>query len=215
MRPVSKILSVISVVCLLPFSANALVFTDEAAFQTAAGGVVLEDFEGYSLLDPVTALPALGLTVSPLSNGSAARGYDQSLGGFTRSGTISLMNNDKLGLPGLGPLEFVADPGTSFNAIGYWNGGADDTSRLTLYDADNNVIETAVVVDTNGGSLNPATFLGIITTAHAVRAVISPEAGNGWFAIDDLQVGSVSVQIHAPGALPLLFGALYWFRRRR
>ena len=51
-----RFLSLIAILCyltIIPFSARAIVFTDEAAFQTAAGGVVMKTFEAYSLLDPV------------------------------------------------------------------------------------------------------------------------------------------------------------------
>lgn len=199
---------------LAPAPAAAVAFTDEAAFQAAAGGVVIEDFESYGLFEEVGALPALGISFAPFSNGSLPTGYNLVAGGFARSGTITLSNNDKLSLPGLGPFEILADPGTSFRALGYWAGGADDTSRLTLFDADDNIIESALVVDTNGSALNPISFIGIITTVDAVRALIEPVLGNGWFGFDDLQVGSITVSVHAPGALPLLFGVIYWLRRR-
>ena len=219
MRTFSRLLLSLAVFSLAPFSAHALVFTDEAAFQAAAGGVVVEDFESYNLLDPVAALSGLHLTFSPLSNGSPPTAYDQSWGGVAQSGTKTLANNDKLNLPALGPMEIVADPGTVFKAFGYWNVGGDDTTSLTLYDADDNIIESAFVVDTNGPLENQPSFIGIIGAVDAVRAVIAPVLGNGWFTIDDIQVDSASVEaatsIPAPGSLVLLAGAFYWLRRRR
>ena len=219
MRGISKFLSVPSLLCLAPFSAHALVFTAEAAFQAAAGGVVVEDFESYNLFDPVAALPGLHLTFSPLSNGSPPTAYDQSRGGVTHSGNRTLANNDKLNLPALGPMEIVADPGTVFKAFGYWNVGGDDTTSLTLLDANDDVIESAIVADTNGPNIYQPSFIGIIGATDAVHAVIAPVLGNGWFTIDDIQVDSASVEaatsIPAPGSLAILAGAFYWFRRRQ
>lgn len=207
-RPIAFVLSL----AFVPFSANALVFTDEAAFQAAAGGVVVENFESYSLFEPVAALAGLHLSFSPLGNGSAPRGYDQSSGGVSRSGQITLMNNDKLHLPALGPMEVVADTGTVFLAFGYWNVGGDDTTRLTLFDENDAVIESAVT------SQDDPAFIGIIGAVGATRAVIEAVEGNGWFTIDDIQVDSASViaAIPAPGAvMVLLLGAVLIRRRIR
>lgn len=202
---------VLSWLSFLPLPSNALVFTDEAAFQTAAGGVAVETFEGYSPFVPVSALSGLHLSFSQLNNGSFPETYDQRSGGVTRSGTITLMNNDRLGLPGLGPMEVIADPGTQFLAFGYWNTGTDDTTRLTLFDENDVVIESAV-----SGVQDPA-FLGIINATGAVRAVIEAVGGNGWFSIDDLQVdtGSVPVAVSAPGGASLLLLAALLLCRRR
>ncbi|MGB0629411.1 MAG: hypothetical protein ACPGRZ_01840 [Alphaproteobacteria bacterium] len=63
--------------------------------------------------------------------------------------------------------------------------------------------------------MNQPSFIGIIGATDAVRAVIEPVLGNGWFTIDDIQVDTASVPVHAPGALPVVLGALYWIRRRR
>ena len=210
MRPILKILVVFGGLSVLPVSANALVFTDETAFQAAAGGVVVETFESYGLLDPVAALSGLHLTFSPLSNGSAPSAYDQSLGGVAQSGMITLMNNDKLGLPGLGSMEIIADPGTEFLAFGYWNVGGDDTTRLTLFDVNDNLIESAVT------STDDPAFIGIIGAVGATRAVIEAVQGNGWFTIDDIQVDAASVpmQVNAPGGLAVMFLGLLFLRRR-
>lgn len=209
MRILSRFLAVLGFLSLGTAPANALVFTDEATFQAATGGVVVETFESYSLFDPVAALSGLHLTFSPLSNGAAPNAYDQSRGGVARSGRISLMNNDKLLTPALGPMEIIADPGTTFLALGYWNVGGDDTTRLSLFDANDNLIESAV-----SGSDDPA-FIGIIGAVGAVRAVIEAVDGNGWFSIDDLQVDAASVRIDAPlGGLFLMGGALFLLRRR-
>ncbi|MBT6285327.1 MAG: hypothetical protein HOI96_09125 [Rhodospirillaceae bacterium] len=210
MRPILKILVVFGGLSVLPVAANALVFTDETAFQAAAGGVVVETFESYGLLDPVAALSGLHLTFSPLSNGSAPSAYDQSLGGVAQSGMITLMNNDKLGLPGLGSMEIIADPGTEFLAFGYWNVGGDDTTRLTLFDVNDNLIESAVT------STDDPAFIGIIGAVGATRAVIEAVQGNGWFTIDDIQVDAASVpmQVNAPGGLAVMFLGLLFLRRR-
>lgn len=45
-----RFLSLIAILCyltIIPFSARAIVFTDKATFQTAAGGVVMKTFEAY------------------------------------------------------------------------------------------------------------------------------------------------------------------------
>lgn len=210
MRSLFSSIAVLATVAFMAVPAKAIVFTDEAAFQTAAGGVVIEDFESYSLFDPVAALSGLHLTFSPLSNGSAPNAYDQSSGGVSRSGQITLMNNDKLGLPALGPMEIVADPGTQFLAFGYWNVGGDDTTRLTLFDENDAVIDSAVTSEDD-----PA-FIGIIGAVGATRAVIEAVQGNGWFTIDDIQVDSASVAaaIPAPGAISLLLLGTIMLRRR-
>lgn len=202
--------AVLAALSFAPVTANAIVFTDEAAFQAAAGGVVIEDFESYSVLDPVAALSGLHLTFTPLSNGSPPRAYDQSRGGVARSGQMSLMNNDKIDTPGLGPLEIVADPGTEFLAFGYWNVGGDDTTRLTLFDVNDNVIESAV------SSQDDPAFIGIIGAVGATRALIEAVEGNGWFTIDDLQVDSASVTaaLPAPGAVMFLLLGIAIIRRR-
>jgi hypothetical protein len=210
MGPVLKVLAVFGCLSFIPVSANALVFTDETAFQAAAGGVVVETFESYGLLDPVAALSGLNLTFSPLNNGSSPRAYDQSSGGVAQSGTITLMNNDKLNTPGLGSMEIVADPGTEFLAFGYWNVGGDDVTRLTLFDVNNNLIESAVT------SADDPAFIGIIGAVGATRAVIEAVQGNGWFTIDDIQVDAASVptQVNAPGGLAMLLLGILFLRRR-
>lgn len=213
MRSVFRSFSVFLALTFIPVSANALVFTNEAAFQTAAGGVVIEDFESYSLFDPVAALSGLHLSFSlPDSNGSTVpQAYDQSSGGVARSGQITLMNNDKLNLPALGRMQIDADAGTEFLAFGYWNVGGDDTTRLTLYDVNDVVIETAVTSEDD-----PA-FIGIIGAVGATRAVIEAVQGNGWFTIDDIQVdaASVAAAIPAPGAMMLFLLGLAYMRSRR
>ena len=53
MRRFLSLIAILRYLTIIPFSARAIVFTDEATFQTAAGGVVMKTFEAYSLLDPV------------------------------------------------------------------------------------------------------------------------------------------------------------------
>ncbi len=191
----------IRILLLLCISSNAFVFlsnsqaapiayNDESIFQAAAGAVNIETFEDYALLEPVLTLPLLGGTFETLSNGSFPTGYDQSSGGTARSGNKTLINNDKVGLPGLGSIGFIANSNIEFSAIGLWNTGGDDTIRLSIYDANNALLATVV-------SDFGETFIGITGLLGGVRAEISAETGNGWFSIDDLQTSISTVPIPA------------------
>ncbi len=178
----------------------AIIHDNEAVFQSAAGVVNTETFESYNLFDPVSALPLLGGTFDTLNNGSYPNAYDQSAGGSAHSGIRTLMNNDKLGLPGEGDIIFIADADTEFSALGLWNTGGDDTVRLSIYDSNNNLLATTA-------SLPGESFIGIAELSGAVKAVISAEGGNGWFSIDDLQTATVS-SIPVPAAVWLFASGL-------
>jgi len=182
----------------LNLQAAPITYNDETIFQTTVGTVSVETFEDYILFEPVSVLPALGGTFDVLSNGSFPTGYDQSSGGTARSGSVTLMNNDKIGLPGLGSIVFIADSNIEFSAFGLWNTGGDDTVRLSVYDANN--ILLATTVSTFGES-----FIGISGLLGGVRAEISAETGNGWFSIDDLQTATIST-VPIPSAV-WLFGS--------
>ena len=42
-----SLIAILRYLTIIPFSARAIVFTDKATFQTAAGGVVMKTFEAY------------------------------------------------------------------------------------------------------------------------------------------------------------------------
>jgi len=191
-------------------------YNDEATFQSAAGFVNVETFESYNLLDSVSALPSLGGTFETFSNGSLPAGYDQSTGGTAHSGNRTLINNDKLALPGLGSIVFNADLNKEFSAFGLWNTGGDDTVRLSIFDVNNILLAST-------DSVLGETFIGITGLSGGVKAEISAVIGNGWFSIDDLQTATVPVPgtpVPEPSTMLLLGSGLvgligFNYRRRK
>ncbi len=194
-------------------AAASVILDDEAAFRSAAPTSILEDFEGLAVGESVLALATPGYAFGILSNGEYPVGYQQSSGGTTRSGVRTIVNSSNAAFPGQGPLVLVAETGVEFSAVGYWNTGGDDTTRLSAFDRAGNLLETAV-------SAFGETFLGFTDLTHASRIEISGETGNFWFSIDDLQIATANAGrddgvVALPPTLPMLaLGALGLVRRK-
>jgi len=207
----------ITFVAMTAMAASAQHFTSESSWQTAAGTYSLETFDGIAAGTQVTSLPGLGIQFDFLNNGvnhPSVENHTTGFGGFAHSEPNVLFNAVNPVLPGLGPI--ILRPISASQVIvgvGYWNTGGDDSSVLTFYDANNNLLDT---LDTGTANL---VFNGIINLAGASKVVISPGSiGNAFFSVDDLQVKLV--QIPEPGILALLLGtgipaALVLRRRRR
>jgi MYXO-CTERM domain-containing protein len=92
--------------------------------------------------------------------------------------------------------------------MGFWvTRHGTGTTVLSFFRADNSLIDS--VVHAPSGS---ASFIGLVASEPAAYATISMPSGDGWIALDDLQVSTVP----APGAGALLgLGGVLTVRRRR
>lgn len=157
-------------------------FTDEALWRASVANVyALETFDGLAVGSDVFSLPALGITFAPLNDGTqpTVQPYS-STGGVVRSGPNNLLNDRDFSLPARGPYTIFPTPGTFLFGLGLWNVGGDDTLRLTIYDAADNIIEQVVSPSSIG-------FFGITNAAGASKAVVDFVGGNEYAPVDDLQ----------------------------
>jgi hypothetical protein len=192
--------------------ALAASFSDEPTFRAAAGSLGLDTFESYAPGTQVHDSLFLGVTFALLNDAATYPSAQPvgSTGGYSVSGTMNLLNDLDFELPGRGPIGFGPTvAGTAMYAVGYWNTGGDDGTRLSLYDINDVLIEAATVGPEDGPH-----FVGIVTSTPAYRAEISEFGGNGYFLVDDLQVS-----LHPapePASLALLgIGAVPFLLRRR
>lgn len=184
-------------------------FVDEAAWRAAIGGVyTVDDFESYSDFTGFGNLASLGLTFAPLQNNalSTVRNINNGVGGNFKTGPNVLLNGPQF--PGNGQMVITATGGGGIYALGYWNVGNDDRTRLTFRSVTGAPI---AFVDTPSVAGN-LSFQGIVSDVPAAFVTIEGIQGNGWFSLDDMQVSGVPT----PGGLGVLAaGGLLAGRRRR
>jgi hypothetical protein len=190
-----------------PGHALTQTFTDEGQWRAAAVAFGFEDFDSIATGSDVATLPALGLALDPLNDGTQPTVQPYALtGGIARSQPNNLLNDRDFSLPGRGPITVrPIDANDFIFALGLWNVGGDDTLRLTFFDGASNPI---VSVDSPSAS----GFFGIVDDTGARSATIDFIGGNGYAPTDDWQAATratfVPDPVPLPAALPLMAGAL-------
>ncbi len=192
-------------------TASATVYTDEAAWRAAVGGVfAVENFDSLSTGSDVNSLTNLGIAFDPLDDGTqpTVQPYS-STGGIPRSGPNNLLNDRDFTLPGRGPINVrPINSGDFIFALGLWNVGGDDQLQLAFYDETDTLIELVVSAVASG-------FFGIVNGNGAKRAEVSFVGGNGYAPTDDWQTATREIfdpnippEIPIPAALPLFLSGL-------
>jgi len=191
-------------------TASATVYTDEAAWRAAVGGVfAVENFDSISTGSDVNSLANLGIAFDPLNDGTqpTVQPYS-STGGVVRSGPNNLLNDRDFRLPGRGPINVrPINSGDFIFALGLWNVGGDDQLQLAFYDATDSLIELVVSAVSSG-------FFGIVNNDGAKRAEVSFVGGNGYAPTDDWQTATREIfepgapEVPIPAALPLFLSGL-------
>ena len=182
-------------------------FTNEASWRAAVGGVFgFADFDAIAAGTDVATLPALGLSLDPLNDGTqpTVQPYS-STGGIVRSGPNNILNDRDFSLPGRGPITVrPIDPNDFLFGFGLWNVGGDDQLSLTFFDGNGGQIASVTSASGIG-------FFGIVDDTGAKSARIDFVGGNGYAPTDDWQAATRSTfqpVIPLPAGLPLMLTGL-------
>jgi hypothetical protein len=148
----------------------------------------------------VSTLPSLGLSLDKLGAYNAYPAiYDNRCGADLKSGVNMLIN-------------FGYPSGSNILAMGYWNTGGNDRTKLEFFDA-NGTVMGSIIADYG------LRFVGIVSTVAPSWIRIREDGGNQIFSIDDLQVaGQISGQssgIPEPQTLTLMLAGLMLAARGR
>ncbi len=199
----------------LATGAQAISFTDERLWQSALSAAhKIETFESFADATPVTKIASLGLELAPLLPSlSIQPNVINRRAGLSSSGSKVLANFNQPFLPslpsGLPIVLTLSAKNALLYGLGYWNVGGDDTTRLSFYAQNGDLIESVVSPSVN----NNFSFVGIISTIPAAKVSISAATGNGFFTLDDLQV-QVTV-VPEPGSWALWAAGLGLLAARR
>ena len=163
------------------------VFSDHSAFVAAASAnatLALETFDSFATNATISSLPALGIEFDEFPGGGFPIAYNiVACGGVTTTPPQTLVNRTSgCAEPGAGDFVFrPIDTNTGIIGVGFYNAGPDDALRLSFFDEMDNLIEQADV------GFGPA-FVGIVTSSPAARFEVTPIAGNGLIAFDNLEI---------------------------
>lgn len=197
-----------------PALASVVTYTDESAWRTAAGTYVLENFDSFTAGTQVSTLPSLGLSLDKLGAYNAYPAiYTQNCGGDVQSGVNTLINfGYPCDLDLKGDLVFRPLSGSNILAMGYWNTGGNDRTKLEFFDA-NGTVMGSIIADYG------LRFVGIVSTVAPSWIRIREDGGNQIFSIDDLQVaGQIaggSSGVPEPKTFALMLAGLMLAARRR
>lgn len=205
---IARLFSALLFAAAVPALASVMTYTDESAWRAAAGTYALENFDGFTAGAQVSTLPKLGLSLDKLGAYDAYPAiYDNQCGADLKSGVNMLIN---FGYPcqfePKGDLVFRSLPGSEIMAMGYWNTGGGDRTKLEFFDA-NGTLMGSVIADYG------VRFVGIVSTVSPAWMRISEDGGNTIFSIDDLQVGGQISGIPEPQTLVLLLAGLMFAAR--
>jgi len=182
--------------------AVTLTFNDEAAWRAAVGGVYgFEDFDSKVAGTDVFVLPALGLSLDPLDDGTQPTVQPYAFtGGVVRSGPHNILNDRDFALPGRGTITVRPILGQDFIfGFGMWNVGGDDTLKLSFFDASDTLIASVISAVSSG-------FFGIVDDTGAKYAVMDFVGGNGYAPTDDWQAATRTTFVPGPAPVPLPAG---------
>ena len=197
-----------------PALASVTTYTDETAWRAAAGTYALENFDGFAAGAQVSALPSLGLSLDKLGAFDAYPAiYDNRCGADLKSGVNMLINfGYPCDLDLKGDLVFRPLSGSNILAMGYWNTGGGDRTKLEFFDATDAVMGS-IIADYG------LRFVGLVSTVAPSWIRISEDGGNKIFSIDDLQVaGQIaggSSGVPEPQTLALMLAGLMFAARGR
>ena len=181
--------------------ANAAVFSDETAFQAAAAGYSLEDFESIGDDVLVGTLPSLGIEFIPGPEGLPGTGSAVSGPGTVPHSGLLVLNNRDVNIFSTQPYQFSRLDGGTITAVGFWNTSSDDPMEIRLLDAMGIAFDSYTVPP--GGS---AVFGGIVSAvgASTVEVRWTGAGGNGNMSFDDLQIAGPPLAVPALGTHGLL-----------
>jgi hypothetical protein len=197
-----------------PAVATVVTYTDETAWRAAVGTYTLENFDGFTGGAQVSSLPSLGLSLDKLGAYNTYPAiYDNQCGADLKSGVNMLIN---FGYPCdlnlKGDLVFRPLAGSNILAMGYWNTGGNDRTKLEFFDA-NGTVMGSIIADYG------LRFVGIVSTVAPSWIRIREDGGNQIFSIDDLQVaGQIaggSSGVPEPQTLALMLAGLMFAARGR
>jgi len=159
----------------------------ESEWRTAAGVVLLEDFESYSDGVQISSLPDLGVRFEVLAGGGFPDAY--LFGDVTPYGPVHLANfpNGINAINRWDDIVLYVLPGREITALGFWNGdGQRDTLVATAFDASGTVLGSV-------GAFK-GTFAGFISDVAVAKVVFDGNTGDGWNHLDGLQTNATSTK---------------------
>ena len=189
-------------------SAGLILFNSRAAFDAAAPGLPIEDFEEAATA-PFQAFPGpLDSTSSNVafSPGDILAGVTFSAAGV---GELLVLNPGNFGAPSaiLGPNTFTDDLimafGTGVNAVGFdlFSFSGTGNIAVNIFDSGGLISSTALFIDTTG------TFFGVINWGDITSITFDDSAVTLGELVDNVAFGSATIP--EPGTLALFgFGLL-------
>src|SRR5262245_24653525 len=176
-------------------TASATTFTDESTWRAALTSFLDDNFQSYPANSDLTTDSLLGLNLSLSGQVGNPEIQDANIiGGLFHNGSLVLSNR------GTNFTTLTITPASGLiYALGYWNVGLDDRTTLTAFFG-----ETQLDQITTPASGNNLSFQGFISSTGATRVTVTEFAGNGYYTLDDLQVGTTAPE---PGSAALLLGA--------
>ncbi len=173
---------------------------EEAAWQTAAGTTILEDFESYAVGSQLSELLSLGIGFDTLAGGGTPNIYNHHECCVTPYGTKHLGNfpNGINAINRWDDISMYVLGGFEITALGFWNGdGQADTLVASIYDLSNNLLGTI-------GAFK-GTFSGFISDVAISRIIFDGNTGDGWNHLDGLQTNAMRAAspIPIPGTIAL------------
>ncbi len=196
-------------------SASLITFTDQATFDSQAGGTQLVNFDvdsnnnALSLNTPIDQqYISQGVDFNPFDNSTPK------VGTFTPQSAPNVMLTGTVGA-GDGGFEAVFSNPTNAVAVGF--GGLQDIGQTTFeaFGDNNNSLGSFVVFSLAGGASNGFVFFGVISDENISRIEVSTDPADFvWF--DDFQFGNtvLDASVPEPSSGILLLGTMIAFMLR-
>jgi hypothetical protein len=194
----------------LPARAAFQAYSDQSAWESAAGSFASENFDSFAPNTPISALPALHLSFAPLIASGFPGVYEHAVDN-TPSGPRQIANfpgNSSI-LPQYQNGDVIAyvDDGVDLYGFAFWNGDPQGDALLRVYDRSNNLLgSVTAAVNTGGPSGLSNSFAGFITDSPAGRLEWEGATGDGWNHYDDFE--ATFAPVPEPASLGLLLASL-------